>query len=86
MIELVKNEEIEKIKQMAEYLTDLQDPKKLEELQIIGKNGNVVLSFDTGMGITVKDLYEKYPDIYKMWVNTIKTHANAVDLVFGIFE
>lgn len=83
MIELVKKEDVEAVRAFAEELSEMQDPEKLAEAQIIGKHGTVLVDFDTGMGVTAEDLAKENPEIYKMFLNSTSLHKMAQDVSFG---
>ena len=86
MIELVTKEHIEEVKALARKIKELEDPDKLRDEQIIGKHGTVLVDFDTGLGITAEAMANDYPDIYKMFLNSISLHRIAEDVVLGGFE
>ena len=86
MIEIVNEEDVEKLQKMADYIGELLDPKKLANLQVMGKHGNPLSPMDTGLGLTIEDLSKNYPDIYKMYLNSISICGMVEDVIVEVFE
>lgn len=84
MEDLFTSRHINALKAMASKIGDLSDKSSLTEHSPIGKNGNVLIPFDTGRGVTAKDLAKNDPDEYKRLVNTESLILDVKDLVGDI--
>ena len=86
MIEIISDENVKRIENLAEKLDELKDPEKLRDLQILGKHSAVLLDYDTGLGMTVEDLAKNHPDDFKEYSNIVALHDIAEEIISGAFK
>ena len=81
MFDIIDQEDINKI---VEFLKRFpEDEKELCDFIPMGKDSNIVLPYDTGLGLTVKDLYKNDPELFKMWKNLNYFTNMTEKIVFG---
>jgi len=81
MIHLVDNEGIEKLNKVIKEMKDfIANPESVvDKSDAIGKNSNVLIQYDTGLGVTAKDFFKKDPKGFERWIKSQRIASNWVD-------
>ncbi len=70
---------VESLKEAAKLAKELSEPGALLNYAPFGKNGTVVLPFDTGMGQSVEDMHREDPNKLKEYSNFLAAIEDIKD-------
>ena len=86
MFDIVNDDDFNKFKSIIKDLEKYSNPEELKDAQILGKSQNVLVDFDTGLGVTIQDLYKEDKELYEMYMNFKRIESKIVDDLLRMFN
>jgi hypothetical protein len=80
MIHIVDDDGIKQINNIIKEMKNfVSNPDSIDKIDAIGKNSNVVIQTDTGLGMTAKDFFDKDPEGFNRWIKSQRLTSNWIE-------